>query len=127
MSEPSKKFWSCCVSSSLPQEISVPETSFLVISNACIFDFPADQPASPTRVFSCPYIEGSAQIDQYIAVLLPNKKEHTTLSYKLSPGLNTKIGVYGSAVVHLTGYFVDITDDFDYEEEDLPDVELPED
>ena len=127
MSEPSKKFWSCSVSSNSPQEISVPETAFLVISNACIFDYPENQAPSPTRVYSCPHVEGTASTDQYIAVLVPNRKEHTTLSYKLSPGLATTIGVYGAAIVHLSGYFVDINgNDADYEEEDLPDVQMPQ-
>ena len=129
MSEVSKKFWSCVVSSEKQEEVEVPENAVLIISNACIFEYPEGQSPSPTRIFSCPKIEGQAKVDTFLAVLVPKIREHTVLSYKLNPGLSTTIGVYGAATVHISGYYIyDQIDENSTEEEDeerVPDIPMP--
>ncbi|EAY22314.1 hypothetical protein TVAG_377930 [Trichomonas vaginalis G3] len=124
----SSKFWSTIISPEKQFKFNVPEDKVLVISNACLAEFPEEFKNEPTRIILTK--SNTSDEPTIIAILVPERKEHFNLQFKIPEDDSYTLSVRGKGTVHIAGYFINLNEEVDEEdnegeEGDVPEISLP--
>lgn len=124
--EGSKKFWRAVIGPDQSVEVSTPENKILMISNACLASFPEEHRNEPTRIIVEKLHTATPCDPMIIGTLIPDRREHLVLQFKNTEENQCKLSVRGFGTVHLAGYYINLEEEVDEEDNEAEDADVPE-